>query len=56
MQIPFGDPPDALVLNSDITDEGFVEEENIGNFDLIITTTDSPELNLVTALYAKKQG
>jgi len=48
--------PDALVLNSDITDEGFVEEENIGNFDLIITTTDSPELNLVTALYAKKQG
>ncbi len=48
--------PDALVLNSDITDEGFVEEEDIEDFDLIITTTDNPELNLVTALYAKKQG
>jgi len=48
--------PDALVLNADISDEGALEDEQIHNYDLIITTTDNQELNIITAIYAKRLG
>lgn len=48
--------PKALVLNEDISDENFIVEERIGDFDLIITATDSQELNIVTAVYLKSKG
>lgn len=50
------DYPDALILNADITDENIYEEEHIDKYDLIICLTNNEELNLLTALYAKKIG
>lgn len=48
--------PDMLVLNEDISDEGFITEEGIADLDLIITATDNQELNIITALYMKSHG
>jgi trk system potassium uptake protein TrkA len=48
--------PEALVLNEDISDERFVTEERIDDLDLIITTTDSQEFNIITAVYLKSRG
>ncbi len=43
--------PEANVFRADITDEGFVEEEGLHTFDLIITATHNHELNIVTSAY-----
>lgn len=48
--------PDALVLNEDISDEGFVAEEGIDDLDLIVTATENQELNMIAALYLKSRG
>lgn len=48
--------PDALVLHGDISDESIIEEENLHDYDLMITTTDNQELNMLTAIYAKSLG
>ena len=48
--------PDAVVINSDVSEEGFFEEEALAGSDLIITTTDNPELNILVAIYAKTLG
>ncbi len=48
--------PHALVLNEDISDESFVTEERIDDLDLIITTTDNQELNMIAAIYLKSCG
>lgn len=48
--------PDTLIINADITDETIFEEEQIQNYDLIITITNNQELNILTAIYAKKIG
>ncbi|AEJ61053.1 TrkA-N domain protein [Spirochaeta thermophila DSM 6578] len=48
--------PDATVSNVDISQEGFMEEGNLEGYDVVITATQSQELNLLTALYAKKVG
>lgn len=48
--------PSALVLHSDISDEGIFEEEQLNSYDLIVTTTNNQELNLLTAVYAKSIG
>lgn len=48
--------PGALVMNEDISDEGFVDEEGIADLDLIVTATDNQELNMIAALYLKSQG
>ena len=48
--------PDALILNEDISNESFVAEERIDDLDLIITTTNSQELNIITAVYLKSRG
>lgn len=48
--------PEANVFRADITDEGFVEEEGLKNFDLIITATHNHELNIVTAAYLNSLG
>jgi trk system potassium uptake protein TrkA len=47
---------DALVLNSDISDESIFDDENLRDCDLIITTTDNEELNILGAAYAKSLG
>jgi trk system potassium uptake protein TrkA len=48
--------PGALVLNEDIRDESFISEESLNNLDLIVTTTENQELNIITALYLKSRG
>jgi trk system potassium uptake protein TrkA len=48
--------PHALILRGDVTDENIYEDENIADFDLILCMTNNEELNLITALYAKKIG
>ena len=48
--------PEALILNSDISDESFIAEERLGNLDLIITATANQELNIITAIYLKSRG
>ena len=48
--------PEILVLNADISDEEIFTEENLGSYDLIVTTTDNQELNIVTSIYAKRMG
>jgi len=47
---------DALILNADISDEDIFEEEQLQNYDLIITTTDNQELNVLTAVYGTSLG
>ncbi|AEF80723.1 Trk system potassium transport protein TrkA [Leadbettera azotonutricia] len=48
--------PEALVLNEDISDESFVTEEQLDDLDLLITTTNNQELNIITAVYLKSRG
>lgn len=48
--------PDAIVINADISDEEIFDEERIQDSDLIITTTDNQELNILAAAYAKAKG
>jgi trk system potassium uptake protein TrkA len=48
--------PEAMVFNTDITDEGFSEEEQLSGADLVIAATGNQELNMVNAVYAKSVG
>lgn len=48
--------PKALIINEDISDEGIYEEGHFTDYDLIITSTDNQELNIITAVYAKTLG
>lgn len=48
--------PEALVLNGDISDSEFYEQENIGSMDAIVTTTSNEELNIISAVYSKTLG
>jgi trk system potassium uptake protein TrkA len=47
---------DALVIHSDISEEGLFEEEQLEGYDLIILATNNEELNILSALYAKSAG
>jgi trk system potassium uptake protein TrkA len=48
--------PEALILNEDISDESFVNEEQLDDLDCLITTTTNQELNIITAVYLKSRG
>jgi trk system potassium uptake protein TrkA len=48
--------PDITVLNRDAAEEGSLEQEQIGEFDLAVAVTDHQSLNLLTAMLAKQQG
>ncbi len=50
------DFPDALVLCGDISDESLLQDERLDNYDLIIATTGSQELNILSAVYARTLG
>ncbi len=47
---------DALVIHSDISEEGVFEEEQLEDYDLIITATNNEELNILSSVYAKSLG
>jgi trk/ktr system potassium uptake protein len=48
--------PQAMVTHADITQEEIWEEELLKDYDLVISTTGNQELNLITGMYAKKEG
>jgi trk system potassium uptake protein TrkA len=48
--------PEALVYNADVTDEEFIKEENLLDYDLVISATGNHELNMVTAAYFRSMG
>ena len=48
--------PELLIIKADVTDETLYEDEDISNYDLMITLTGNDELNILTAIYAKKIG
>jgi trk system potassium uptake protein TrkA len=48
--------PDITVLNRDVAEEGSLEHEQIGEFDLAVAVTDLQSLNLLTAMLAKLHG
>lgn len=48
--------PDIRVFNADVTEEGFVEEEGIDKFDLVICCTQNYEMNIVMAAFIESLG
>jgi trk system potassium uptake protein TrkA len=48
--------PDARILRADATDEAFLREEGIVNYDLAICTTHNHEMNMVLAAYLESLG
>ena len=46
----------ATIYKADITDESFIEEEDLSKFDLVIAATNNHEKNIVTASYFKSLG
>lgn len=48
--------PRATIINADISDEDVFEEEHLSDSDLIVSTTNSQELNIVNSIYAKSLG
>ena len=48
--------PNTKVFCSDVTEEGFVEEEGIDKFDLVICATPNYEMNMVMAAYIESLG
>ncbi len=48
--------PESQVTHADISDEGILESGEIEGYDLLLTATGNQELNIITAMYAKKMG
>jgi trk system potassium uptake protein TrkA len=48
--------PDTLVMESDATDMGFLEREHVGDADILVSTLDSDEKNLLECLLARRLG
>lgn len=46
----------AIITHADISDEGFLEEEDLANYDLMLNITGSQEVNIVTGIYGKTLG
>ncbi|WP_313695958.1 Trk system potassium transporter TrkA [Halorarum halobium] len=50
------DLPNAVVLQSDATDVDFLEREHIADADVLVSTLDSDEKNLLACLLSKRLG
>ncbi|MDR2595961.1 MAG: NAD-binding protein [Treponema sp.] len=48
--------PSALILNEDISDESFVNEEGLDNLDCLIAANVNEELNIITSIFMKSRG
>ncbi len=48
--------PGAKVFCADVTDETFLKEEGIENYDLLVATTPNHELNMISAAYIESIG
>jgi trk system potassium uptake protein TrkA len=49
-------PSDVLVLQADATDEDLLTDENVGDMDLFLALTDDDEVNIMSAMLAKRLG
>jgi trk system potassium uptake protein TrkA len=48
--------PGTVVMESDATDMGFLEREHVGDADILVSTLDSDEKNLLECLLASRLG
>ena len=48
--------PEAVVMEHDATDVGFLEREHVGDADLVVAALDSDERNLLVCLLADRLG
>lgn len=48
--------PETMVMHSDATDAGFLEREHVGDADILVSTLDSDEKNLLESLLVQKLG
>lgn len=48
--------PDTRVFCADITDEGFIKEEGLDKYNLVICATHNHELNMVVSAYLESLG
>jgi trk system potassium uptake protein TrkA len=48
--------PDTTVMESDATDQEFLERENVGSADAVIATLENDQQNLLATLLAKRLG
>ncbi|MFA9517245.1 Trk system potassium transporter TrkA [Halopenitus sp. H-Gu1] len=48
--------PRTVVMESDATDMGFLEREHVGDADILVSTLDSDEKNLLECLLARRLG
>lgn len=48
--------PDIEPINHQLSDEHFIEEENIGSADIVLSLTSDQSINILTALLAKNAG
>ena len=46
----------CLVLEGDITDDGLLEEADIGRFEMVVALTGEDDANILACLYAKDRG
>jgi len=46
----------TLILNADCTDITFLREEDLSNMDILISATNTDEINILSAVLAKKLG
>jgi trk system potassium uptake protein TrkA len=49
-------PSEVLVLQADATDEDLLTEENVGDMDLFLALTNDDEVNIMSAMLAKRLG
>ncbi|QTQ17039.1 NAD-binding protein [Treponema parvum] len=48
--------PEASVFCADVMDEGFIQEEKLNTYDLVICATHNHEMNMVLAAYLESMG
>ncbi|MFP4362245.1 MAG: Trk system potassium transporter TrkA [Spirochaetia bacterium] len=48
--------PHIDITNADVSEESIWEDEILSDYDLLISTTGSQELNIITSIYAKKMN
>lgn len=46
----------GITFNTDVTDEGFIDEEGVSEYDLVICSTSAYEKNIVNAAYIESFG
>ena len=51
-----GDLDRVIVLQGDGTDQGLLQEENVGEMDMVISVTGDEEMNILSCLLAKNMG